>query len=391
MMALTIDILLWAGVVIWTGFLVLGLINAVLVRDIARVNAPDPGKWPFVSYVVPARNEEANIANAVTSFCSQDYPSFEVVVVNDRSTDGTGRVLKELQARYSNLVVVEGEDPPSGWLGKPNALEIGRRRAKGDWILMNDADVVHAPDLLRRAVAYSLQEQAGMLVIRPRHVTGGVLEAVLMCGVNFFFFVATPAFLVRYSRSPLFSTGSPVFNLMRRDALEACGGFGCLKQAVVDDLEIGFKIKQAGYRVAVAFSGMLIGHRMYPGARETVKGFGKTTYPTIRKVPWLLPIYYALGLVASFLPYYGLARGMVGSEVSSLGLQLGWLNVPAAISLLLMHLVFAGIAWRYREPWYITFLNPLRELGWFWIFTRSFVLYCRNGLVWRGRSYAQTS
>jgi hypothetical protein len=246
---------------------------------------------------------------------------------------------------------------------------------------MTDADAVHAPDLLRRAVAHGLHEGAGMVVVRPRHVTEGVLEAVLMSGVNFFFFAATPMFLVRYSRSPLFATGSPVFNLLRRDALEKCGNFACLKQAVVDDLEIGFHIKRAGHRVAVAFAGGLIDHRMYRGALETVQGFGKTTYPTIRSAPWMLPLYFLVGVIVSFLPYFGFIQG----------LRAGQWSVPATISLVMMHVVFAGIAWRYREPWYITFLNPLRELGWFCIFARSFIVYCRKGLVWRGRSYPTSS
>lgn len=376
-----LNILFWAGAVIWSVFLILGVINALLVRDLAKVRATEPREWPSVSIVVPARNEESGIRKAVTSFCTQDYPTFEVIVVNDRSTDRTGETLAQLRQEFSNLIVVEGKDPPEGWLGKPNALELARARATGAWVLMTDADAVHAPDLLRRAVAYALSDEAGMLVVRPRHITGGVLEAVLMCGVNFFFFVATPVFLVRHSRSPKFSTGSPVFNLMRRDALEACGGFACLKQAVVDDLEIGFRVKQAGYRVAVAFAGTLISHWMYRGARETVQGFGKTTFPTIRKVPWLLPLYWAFGLTTSILPYYGFIEG----------LRTGCINVPATASLVMMHLIFAGIAWRYREPWYITFLNPLRELGWLWIFTRSYILYRRKGLIWRGRSYQQAS
>ncbi len=373
-----IDILLWTGAIVWALFLVLGIVNALVVRDISALHPPDPREWPFVSFVVPARNEESGIRKAVSSFCKQEYPAFEVIVVNDRSTDRTSEILAELKTEFHNLVVLDGVDPPDGWLGKPNALELARRRAKGEWILMADADAVHAPDLLRRAMAYALAEDFGMITIRPRHITEGAFEAVLMSGVNFFFFVATPIFLVCKSRSALFATGSPVFNLIRRDALEACRGFACLKQAVVDDLEIGFKVKEAGYRIGVAFAGQSIGHRMYCGARKTVQGFGKTTFPTIRRTPWLLPLYFAMGVVVSLLPYYGFFAGLTA----------GRFNIPATISLVLMHLVFAGIAWRYREPWYITFMNPLREIGWFWIFARSFVLFRRKGLQWRGRTYA---
>lgn len=380
-MVQALNILLWAGAIIWLILLIQGVLNAILVPDLGNARAPEPTRWPLVSYLVPARNEEAGIRRALSSFCKQDYPAFEVVVVNDRSTDRTGPILDELRREFANLTVVDGVDPPTGWLGKPNALQEGLRHARGEWILMTDADAIHAPDSLRRAIAYGVADQAGMVIVRPRHVNGGVMEAILMSGVNFFFFVATPMFLVRYSQSPLFATGSPVFNLIRRDALAACGDFACLRQAVVDDLEIGFCIKRAGHRLLVAFAGDRIDHRMYQGARETIKGFGKTTYPTIRHAPWLLPMYFVMGSTLSLLPYCGLVFGLLN----------GYVHLPAAISLVLMHLIFAGIAWRYREPWYITFCNPLRELGWLWIFTRSFVVYCRKGLVWRGRSYPAPS
>ena len=198
------SILLWAGAAIWGVLLIVGLINACLIRDIARINAPEPREWPFVSFIVPARNEEAGIAASVSSFCTQDYPAFEVIVVNDRSTDRTGEILTGLAARYANLLVIDGSDPPDGWLGKPNALQTALYHARGDWLLMTDGDAVHAPGLLRRAVAYALAENAGIMVVRPRHITAGSLEAALMSGVNFFFFVVMPIFLVRHSRIGLF-------------------------------------------------------------------------------------------------------------------------------------------------------------------------------------------
>lgn len=373
--------LLWIAAAAWGLFLLQAALNAVFVPVLSRVPAPAPARWPRVSYVVPARNEERGIRAAVTSFCTQDYPDLQVVVINDRSTDTTGDILAELQQQFDNLTVVEGVDPPEGWLGKPNALERGRAVADGAWILMADADSLHAPDTLRRAMADVLQHGAGMMVVRPRHVSESFLEAVLMSGVNFFFFIATPAFFVPLTRSSLFAAGSPVFNLMRRDALEAVGGFACLKQAVVDDLEIGFRIKQAGWRQRVTFAGSLINHRMYGGAWETVKGFAKTTYPTIRKAPYLLPVYIVIGLLLSVFPYAAAGLACLGG-----GAFAGWW-VPSLIALGLMHVVLAFMAFRYGEPWYVALTNPLREIGWLYIFTRSFILYYRKGLQWRGRTY----
>lgn len=380
MMHDVINILLWVSASVWIFFFIQGLINGWLVRHLDKINAPTPDHWPRVSFVVPARDEQDGIRRAVTSFCQQDYPNFEVIVVNDRSTDDTGRILSELQDKFSNLIVVEGTEPAEGWLGKPNALVQGEARASGEWILMADADSVHDSQVLRRAVAYGIQEGVGMVAIRPRLVSQGILEAVLMSAINFGFLVASPMFLVRHSKIKMFATGSPVFNLIRRDALNACGGFACLKRAVVDDVEIGFCVKSAGFGLAVAFSGKLINHRMYSGARATVRGFQKTTFPAIKSVPWILVLYWLGGPILSFLPYYGLATGLVHGNTS----------VPTVISLTMMHTVFAWIVWRYQEPWYIIFLNPLREAGWIWIYTRSFFTYTRKGLVWRGRVYEQS-
>jgi chlorobactene glucosyltransferase len=370
-------VLLWIGVVAWMCILAMGSLNAILVPLITTLKVAEPAQWPLVSFVVPARNEEAGICRAVTSFCTQRYPACEVVVVDDGSTDRTGAILSELKRHFSNLTVLTGEEPPKGWLGKPNALQLAFSRARGDWILMTDADAVHAPDLLRRAVAWGISEKAGMVTIRPRHITAGPLEAALMSSVNFFFFVATPIWLVSRTRSCRFATGSPVFNLIRRDALEACGGFACLKESVVDDLEIGRQVKQAGYRAVVAFAGDAIQHRMYRGAGQVVEGFGKTTFPTIRRTPWILPAYITCAIVLSLLPYLVVISDLVT----------GTFSAPALLSLALMHLVFAGMAWRYNEPWCVIFLNPIREVGWLWIFARSCYLYYRKGLEWRGRRY----
>jgi hypothetical protein len=372
-----LDILLWIGAGFWLICLAQFFLNRLLVPEISRLSLPLQADPPFVSIVVPARNEEKGIETAVTSFCRQDYPAFEVIVVDDCSTDATPRILADLQSRYPRLRVIRGTEPPAGWLGKPHALEQGRREAKGDWLLFVDADVVYASGLLGRAVAHVLDRNAAMLFLMPRIVTEGFSEAVLMSTLCMGGAAVFPWHLVNTTKSRFFAAGGGVFNLVRRDALEACRAFASLKDAVVDDIGLGFKVRGAGFPTAVATAIPLIGIRQYPGAAATIEGYTKNLYPAIKRFPWLFPVPILFGAVVSLLPYYGFAAALVSGTVS----------VPASVSLLGMHAVLAAVAVRFRQPWYVMFTNPLRELGWWWIYLRSFFQYHRKGIVWRGRRY----
>ena len=148
--------------------------------------------------VIPAFNEAPVVPDLIKEL-REAFERFdldgEVILVDDGSTDGTAAVLADLQAEHERLQVIAGVEPPPGWLGKPHALEQGRRRARGDWLLFVDADVVYAPELLRRAMAYAQTHDLGMLTLCPRVTTGGVIEAVLMSSVYLFAFAATPMFL----------------------------------------------------------------------------------------------------------------------------------------------------------------------------------------------------
>ena len=372
------DILLWLGAVLWILLFLQLIVNRALARDLSRTQLKAVKNPPLVSIVVPARNEERSIREAVASFCTQDYPLFEVLVVDDRSTDATPQILAELRTRFANLKVIDGRDPPAGWLGKPNALEIGRKEAKGQWLLFVDADVVYAPDLLSRAVAQVVREKADMLFLAPNFTTKGVMEAVLMSTIYLVGAAAFPAYLATHSKSKRFAAGGGVFNLVRRDALTVCGAFESIKDAVVDDVALGYKVKAAGCRLAGAMAGSLIRIRMYHSASETVEGFTKNIYPLARQLPWLLPIPFVGGLLLTLLPYYSFFGGLLA----------GFISVPAATSLIFMHMVFGLISLFFQQPWYIAFLNPLREVGWWWIMLRSIVVYHRRGIVWRGRSYS---
>ena len=143
-------------------------------------------------------------------------------------------------------------------------------------------------DLLRRALAYVLREEAAMLFLYPRLTTRNVLEAAIISSLYLVPFAALPGFLVNRKKGRRLSAGGGMFNLVRRDAFEATGAFECLKDAVVDDVGLAVKVKAAGFSQRVALAGPLIRLRMYEGARATIDGFAKNTYPAMRKRPWTL-------------------------------------------------------------------------------------------------------
>lgn len=372
-----LEILSWVSVGLWTIFFLQLIVNRFFIRPLPRLEID--GKPPLVSIVVPARNEARGIREAVSSFCEQDYPRLEVIVVDDCSTDATPGILKELRATHSRLKVLKGKNPPQGWLGKPNALETGRKAAKGDWLLFADADVVYAPDLVSRSLAYVLKEKAAMLCLWPNIIFGGLGEALVLSKIPHFF-ALSPAFLVSRSRLKFAAAGGGVFNMVRRDALEACGAFACLKDAVIDDIGLGYKVKGAGFPLAAALSEDLIGIRMYYGFRETLDGLNKNAYPALRARPLLLLLIPPLGFIVFWLPYlafiWGLAQGV--------------LNPPATIALILMHVTLGGCGLLFKIPWPVAFLSPVSEMLWLWIIARGFFAYRKKGLVWRGRAYGET-
>ncbi|HOW90441.1 MAG TPA: glycosyltransferase, partial [Elusimicrobiales bacterium] len=331
---------------------------------------------PFVSIVSPARNEERSIKEAVSSFCRQDYPNLEVIVVDDCSTDATPRILAGLRSEFPRLRVIQGAEPPPGWLGKTNALELGRKAAKGEWLIFSDADVIYAPDLVSRAVAFAVKKGTGMVCLWPELIPGEPLETAV-CSKLALGFAFVPAWLAAFRRVRFIAMGAGIFNMVRRDALEAARAFASLKDAVVDDIWLGLRVKAAGFGQALALAGDLLRIRIYYGLRETIEGFTKNVYPLLRELPPLLPVIIPLSFVITILPYIG----FIWSAAH------GALNPSALAALVLMH----TLAWRcarlFRLPWYTAFLTPVGELLWWWIALRSFLRYRRKGVVWRGRTF----
>ncbi len=360
--------------------LLMALVNlAALPRLSSEPVAGDD--LPRVSIVVPARNEEREIATALRSLLAQDYPRLDVVVVDDRSTDGTRRVLEELAAD-PRLTIVDGVEPPSEWLGKPHALFQGARVARGEMLFFIDADVRYGLGAVSKAVAFLIRERADLVALLPRLETAGFWEGVLMpnllCAVFF-----APTFLVNWSRPRWFAAGGGAGNLIRRSAYDALGGHETLRASVIDDVRLAVAAKTAGFSTRVVLAHDLVAVRMYYGFREVWNGFTKNiAYAMGGLVGVAFGALSILWTVVTLLPAVLLAAAACGASLPRGDVTL------SAISTALLLLARLTIAARLRDPIWPAFTTPLMTAVWAALLVRSlYQRIVRRTVPWRGREF----
>jgi chlorobactene glucosyltransferase len=256
-----------------------------LLRGWIRVPAVDAlDDAPALSVIVPARNEERNIDACVRSLVAQHGLACEVIVVDDRSTDGTRGILTALQAEFTNLRVIEGQPLPDGWVGKPWACAQGAARAQGEWLLFTDADSRHEPHASISTIAFARANGADAVTI----MTG---QDMLTLGER----AALPAILglVVFATGTLEAVNDPrrtdralangQYILIARDAYEALGGHTAVRGEMVEDIEFARHVKIDGrFRLLVAEGTQLVHVRMYRSLRELWDGFTKNMYLAAR-------------------------------------------------------------------------------------------------------------
>ncbi|MDB5811251.1 MAG: hypothetical protein JWN94_3373 [Betaproteobacteria bacterium] len=255
---------------------------AVLVRGnrsiqfLRDVGAALPPKPPRVSLIIAARDEARNIEAALNSLLAQDYPDFEIIVVDDRSTDATPQILTRVRAENPQLTVVTIGVLPAGWLGKNHALQSGAAAATGDILIFADADIVMRADTLRRAVAHALAASRDHIAITPEMIAPGVVLGMFMSAFTMFFSLFARPWNAADPKSPCF-IGIGAFNLMRASVYRAVGGHTRIAMRPDDDIKLGKIIKDAGFAQEMLFGRGLIGVEWYPSVSALARGLEKNT------------------------------------------------------------------------------------------------------------------
>ena len=181
---------------------------------------------PFVSVLVPARNEAARIGPCLEALAQQQYPAYEVLVLDDCSEDGTADVARSFASRMPGLRVIPGAPLPAGWVGKPHACAQLADRARGEWLLFTDADVVHGPHSIARGVGAARANRADLLTALPGQRLGSFAEVLTVPLLYFAVVGFLPMFLLGRSRSRKMAAASGQYMLFRRSAYDAVGRCG---------------------------------------------------------------------------------------------------------------------------------------------------------------------
>lgn len=386
-------------------------------EDGALANNPDGPFVPTVSVVVPARNEAPNIEACVGSLAESTYPDFEIIVVDDRSDDRTGELARTVATGNARrIVVVDGEALPEDWLGKPWACHQGSEVATGDLLLFTDADTVHSPDLLGRAVAGLGEEGADLLTVVGRQVMVTFWERVVQPHVFFLMLFRFPDF-ERVARNDNWrdAIANGQFLFFPRSSYEAIGGHTSVQDEVVEDLALAQVVKRAGLRLRIRSAEDSLATRMYRSLSHIVEGWSKNMLmgglqSVPRQLRLVLPPISFLGGIALWLAAPGALllegsyqvaalTGMVGGPTVS-GAPAVWTTplVPPAGTLVslpvlqwatLVYVLTVGMwfHWygRMRCPQVYAFLYPLGATVFAFIFFRSWTR--GRNVEWKGRRY----
>jgi chlorobactene glucosyltransferase len=346
---------------------------------------------PLVSILLPARNEEHRVlADCVLSILAQDYGRFEVIAVNDRSTDATAEILETLAKSDERLRVIEGQEPPAGWLGKPYAMQQALAQARGEWILATDADMIFDAAALRTAVDRTLADEGDAISLIPNFEARSFWERVMIPTWAWVFLMFT-VFYRSGNPKTRAAVGIGGFFLMRRTVLEAVGGYDALKNEVMEDVRLAEMIKRSGARLVTAYAPNLVSTRMYSNFGEMWECSTKNWFSGVKfSLPLALFCVLSMYLMSVTPPLIALVS--VIGIATNLDRNLSLLFVPAAMSWSLQVLVLAMVSIRSRVSPAYALTAPL-GLGLLYamLFDSSIRITTGKGVTWKGRRVYESS
>lgn len=282
-----------------------------LILNLRSLKAPHdhseiPEPAPFVSVLIPARDEEANIGVCLGSLQQQDYPNFEVLVLDDNSSDNTAKVVERIAAEDSRIRLIKGGPLPEGWAGKPFACYQLAKRSRGSWLLFVDADTIHASHMLRSMLALALRLRPSLLSGFPRQLATSLPQKVAIPVLYFVILSWLPLWWMQRSKDVKPSLAIGQFLLFPRDEYWRVGGHKAVRSRILEDVWLGAEvIRHGGRHVAVDLSPVVSCH-MYHSVGAMWEGFIKWIYSVAALSPLALAGLIVAAYVFFLAPFYWL-------------------------------------------------------------------------------------
>jgi glycosyltransferase involved in cell wall biosynthesis len=341
---------------------------------------------PLASAIIPAKDEEATLADCLASVCRQKYPRLEILVIDDRSVDQTRRIAREYADRDPRLRVLSNEHLPLGWTGKTYVLKEGADRARGQWLWFLDADTTHAPELLGVMLEYARSQGAALVSLLPELRCETFWEQVVQPLAGIVLLQSFPLHEVNANGSKrAFANGQSI--LVERTAYNAAGGHASVRDRFVEDIGLARRVKDLGLPIRTVLVRDLVTCRMYASLAQLTRGWSRILYDALDRKVWRLAgrlldpiIFCQSGHVALLAGIFLLLTGLRGPFPF-------WLTGLAILHHLLMYVVFRVV--------YETTVPGSRHAVWFplgnlvidFILLRSIWMCLTGRVTWRGTSY----
>ena len=349
-----------------------GLVRLPWLKDFAPLA---DAECPRISLLFAARDEEEKLPGALATLATIDYPNLEIIAVDDRSKDATGRILDEFAVSHERFRVVHLTALPPGWLGKPHALQKAYEASSGEWLLFTDADVRFAQDALRRAAAVVQQKNLDHFTLFGDVEMVGFWETVVITFFGLAFHIAHDPYQVSNPHSRAY-VGVGAFQLMKRSAYEACGTHRRLAMEVVDDVKLGKLVKQAGLRSGVAVAQDAVVIRWHAGVGNLIRGVTKNFFAALGYNLPLVVVAICGMWMMNVAPFVGVIWGH------------GWVRVLSGIAVVIALVFHVGVDIAMHVSPFYAFTHPLGAVLFSYMLLRSTVVTLRDGgVTWRGTFY----
>ena len=289
------------------------LLNNILFKDSSGIKLPQHiiDENPLISVLIPARNEEENIKRCLLSLTKQDYKNIEIIVLNDNSTDNTGKIVAELSKKDSRIKLYNGKKLKKGWMGKNYACYQLAGYAKGDYLLFTDADTIHFPDSISSALACLLNYKLGALSVFAKQIMVTIHERMIVPFGSYMILCFLPLFLIERSKNPLFCAAIGQFMFFKKDVYEKIGGHESIRGEVLEDIKISKRVKKYGYKFMIFDGRKNLYCRMYKNFSEVVRGYSKVLFAAFDYKIYMILIVMILFSVVFLFPFIMFPLGAI--------------------------------------------------------------------------------